>query len=680
MRQSSTRRRHLLSRFILPALAILLPMLAVGGSNNNIATASAPLPKSTVSGEGQTVALRIYFRSTQERDQLANELDVSEAPTTDGYLTAYVNRGDYDAQLATLESQGLRVEVDQEQTYQLNHVADLFNTTPWDGNPDTFYNGYHTVDENYAYMDSLVAQYPTLAEKVDIGNSWCKTHAGQCTWPNSWNGFDLYVLHITNRNIPGPKPVFWYEAGIHSREIATMEVADRYMSLLLDQYNTNPDSHWLVDYTDIWVMPHFNPDGHHIVEDFGNVSMYQRKNADKDDGCSSNGSFGTDDNRNFPFLWGCCNGSSGAPCDETYRGPSAGSEEETQAVTTKIMSLIPDQRGPNNNDPAPITTTGIYQSMHSNASLNLYPWGWTGSPSPNNADLANIGKHFKASNAYPSGNNYQTCQPPNCLYGVDGDSADWGYGVLGIPSYTTEVAGSTFFPPYACLDNPYTTCGDSDSTIGAGIWPTNKGPLVYSAKIARTPYLTTHGPDASGVATTPMTVTQGTPSVLSGTINYNWTGNTYLQNVAAAEYYVDTPPWAGGTGIPMSGTFTSATVNVSATVDTSALTPGRHILFVRGRGVNDYQGFQSWGPFTAAWLDILPSGGPVHPPRPLHSLRRPRPPRRIHLPSRGRPCPTLPLTLPQVRIRHYPRRPPADQQPPIRQQIHLCRPTHQQKL
>ena len=111
-----------------------------------------------------------------------------------------------------------------------------------------------------------------------------------------------------------------------------------------------------------------------------------------------------------------------------------------------------------------------------------------------------------------------------------------------------------------------------------------------------------------------MTVTQGTPSVLSGTINYNWTGNTYLQNVAAAEYYVDTPPWAGGTGIPMSGTFTSATVNVSATVDTSALTPGRHILFVRGRGVNDYQGFQSWGPFTAAWLDILPSGGPTSTP------------------------------------------------------------------
>ena len=44
-----------------------------------------------------------------------------------------------------------------------------------------------------------------------------------------------------------------------------------------------------------------------------------------------------------------------------------------------------------------------------------------------------------------------------------------------------------------------------------------------------------------------MTVTQGTPSQLTATINYAWTGNTFAQNVGAAEYYIDTPPWAGGT-------------------------------------------------------------------------------------------------------------------------------------
>src|SRR5947199_4149727 len=99
-----------------------------------------------------------------------------------------------------------------------------------------------------------------------------------------------------------------------------------------------------------------------------------------------------------------------------------------------------------------------------------------------------------------------------------------------------------------------------------------------------------------------MTVTQGTPSQLNGTINFAWSSNAFSQNVGAAEYYIDTPPWAGGTAIPMTGSFTSPTVNVQATVDTTGLSVGRHLLFVRGRGVTDFQGFQTWGTVTAAWL------------------------------------------------------------------------------
>ena len=82
-----------------------------------------------------------------------------------------------------------------------------------------------------------------------------------------------------------------------------------------------------------------NPDGHHIVEAGGGGSSpyYQRKNANNTNGCTtwpptSSTQFGTDNNRNFPFLWNCCGGSSGAPCSQTYRGTSAGSEPETQAV------------------------------------------------------------------------------------------------------------------------------------------------------------------------------------------------------------------------------------------------------------------------------------------------------------------------------------------------------------
>ncbi len=573
------------------ALLALIPVLALSGG---VTTTQAALPTgdqgavSQASTQYSTLVLRVYFRDAAERDRLATELAAEEAPTTGGYLTLV---GDQ-ARLDALRAQGLRVEIDQAQTAAYNTPVTFGH------NPDTFYGGYYTVEEAQGFMDQKVAAYPNLVEKVDIGDSWCKGHPGQCTSPVAGAGYDLWVMHITNRNIPGPKPVFWYNAGLHAREIATTEVAIRYVSYLLDNYDSNADAHWLVDHHDIWVMLMVNPDGRHIVENGASTPRSQRKNADNNDGCSSWPGLGTDLNRNFPFLWNCCGGSSGSACNDTYRGPAENSEEETQAVVSKIRQLIPDQRGPGNNDPAPITATGNYVDMHAYGPTNLYLWGWTSAQTPNHTDLRNIAAHMSATNANPPGNNYQYCQSGPCFYVTDGASDDWEYGELGAPAYTVEI-GTTFFPQYTCVDNP---CGGSP-----GLWPENRGMLLYMAKIARTPYLTNRGPDANLVATSPMTVTQGSPSQLTATINHNWTGNEYPQNVAAAEYYIDTPPWAGGTAIPMApsdGTFNSSTEGVQATINTSGLSLGRHIIFVRGRGVNDYSGFQSWGAVSAAWLTV----------------------------------------------------------------------------
>jgi hypothetical protein len=136
--------------------------------------------------------------------------------------------------------------------------------------------------------------------------------------------------------------------------------------------------------------------------------------------------------------------------------------------------------------------------------------------------------------------------------------------------------------------------------------------LLYLAKIARTPYLTSHGPDANTVVTNPASVPQGVPSQLTASINFAWSNNAFIQNVGAAEYYIDTPPWAAGTAIPMNGAFNSPTVAVDATINTASLSVGRHVIFVQGRGVSDFQGFQTWGPISAAFLDV--TGGPTPTP------------------------------------------------------------------
>src|SRR4029434_9875783 len=166
------------------------------------------------------------------------------------------------------------------------------------------------------------------------------------------------------------------------------------------------------------------------------------------------------------------------------------------------------------------------------------------------------------------------------------------------------------------------------------------GMLLYLAKIARTPYLTSHGPDANTVVTNPPSVPQGVPSQLTASITFAWTGNSFSQNVGAAEYYIDTPPWAGGTAIPMNGTFNSPTVAVDATINTASLSVGRHGIFVQGRRVRDVHGFQTWGPIGAAFLDA--TGGPTPTPSATATATatatpRPSPPPRSNPSPRTRP-------------------------------------------
>ncbi|MDQ2807082.1 MAG: S-layer homology domain-containing protein [Chloroflexota bacterium] len=581
-------------------LALVTVVTAAGPARQAApnAAASAPPPQTqTVRRTTDILVVQVPFHSVAERDRLATEWGAEEVATGGGFLTFWTDHAGY----AAMQAAGLTPTIDEVTTHQANNPF-LFGQ---DG-PDTFYGGYRTVEEMQSFLDNRVATYPNLAVKVDIGDSWCKTHPGTCTIPApAWNGYDLFVLHITNQAIAGPKPVFWYDAGIHSREIATPETAMLYINWLLDGYGTNADATWLVDHEDIWVMPMLNPDGHHVVEAGGNSPYTQRKNQDHNATCTyppnDSSQIGIDLNRNFSFQWACCGGSSASNCNLTYHGPSAGSEEESQAVMNKIRSLIPDQRGPNPTDAAPLTTSGIYQNMHTYAGLNLFPWGWQTNGSyggtgisPNDADMRNIGAHMAATNA--GGNGYSTGRPPELLYAVDGDTTTWAYGELGIPSYTTELRGTSggFFPPFSDVNT---------------LWNENKGMLIHLAKLARQPYLLTHGPDANTVTSTPMTVTQGTPATLNASINYAWTSNSFAQNVGAAEYYVDTPPWAGGTAIALTGTFTSQTVAVSGSVDTTALAPGRHILFVRGRGVAGYSGNLTWGPISAVFLDVTTGAG-----------------------------------------------------------------------
>src|SRR5215213_1323325 len=209
--------------------------------------------------------MRVYFRSAAERDRLLASLNVPDhAVQPEGYLLAY---GDQ-AVLERLRNAGQRAEIDTPRTRaEFSSTAAFFN------------QGYRTVEEIYADLDAMVADHPSIAELVDAGDSWCKTQGG-CLLPlgSSIAGYDLRAIHITNRAILGPKPVVFWIAAHHPREIHTPEIALRYIHWLLDNYGSNADATWLVDYHDIWVIPLGNPDAHKVVEFGGNSPIWQRKN------------------------------------------------------------------------------------------------------------------------------------------------------------------------------------------------------------------------------------------------------------------------------------------------------------------------------------------------------------------------------------------------------------------
>lgn len=440
------------------------------------------------------------------------------------------------------------------------------------------YPCYRDVDAIYSDLQQLTVDYPLLATLTDYGDSWRKV--------NGLGGYDLRVLKITNSLTSGPKPRFFLMANTHARELTTPETALYFADYLLRNYDRDPDVTWILNYHEIYVVATANPDGRQLAEQ----DCLQRKNRNDTAGsctlCDTWGSshYGVDLNRNNPYHWG---GAGTSRCEQTYQGTAAASEPETTALNTLVRSLIPDQRGSGDYAVAPDTTTGLLITLHSYSNLVLWPWGWSNNVAPNSARLQTLGRKFAWFNGY-------TPQQSKDLYTTTGDHTDWAYGELGIPAYTFEC-GEDFFQP----------CEDL-----AQIRDENLGALLYAAKVPRTPYLTCAGPDTLSPAALPRAAAPGEAVTLTATVTdtrFNQSNGTEpTQNVAAAECYVDTPPWVGSPApVPLAmsaadGAFDEPAEDVTAVLSTAGWPLGRHIVFVRGRDADG-----NWGAVSAAFVYVL---------------------------------------------------------------------------
>ncbi len=546
----------------------LLVLLCLSGISLLLAITVRPAPaadETTLPTE--SVVVRAYFSNRQMVADLAATREPWEVNYDQGYLVIDVTPAEYDQ----LQKAGFRLEIDEKLTALYTSPAQAAPGQV-DGIPG--YACYRTVEESFATAVNIAAAHPDLATWTDIGNSWEKSVG--------LGGYDLMVLKLTNSAIPGPKPKLFIMSSIHAREYTPAELNTRFAEYLINNYGSDADATWLLDYHEIHLLLQSNPDGRKKAE----TGLSWRKNTNQNYCGTTSTARGADLNRNFSFEWGCCGGSSGSQCDDTYRGPTPASEPEVQAVEAYVRANFPDQRGPGLTDPAPADATGIFLDLHSYSQLVLWPWGFTSTVAPNGTALQTLGRKFAYFNSY---------EPDQAigLYPTDGTTDDFAYGELGIAAYTFEL-GTSFFQD----------CGTFENSI----LPDNLEALVYAAKTARTPYLTPAGPDALNLVLSSYGPAPGSVFTVTASINdtrfNNQNGTEPTQTIYAAEIYVDTPPWAAGAApiamTAVDGAFNQTIEAVRGTIDTTGLSNGRHILFVRGQDAAN-----NWGPVSAEFFFVL---------------------------------------------------------------------------
>jgi len=511
--------------------------------------------------------VRAYYTDKRSVRALAGWREPWEVNEELGYVVVGVTRGE----MARLRAIGFRVQVDWRLTEAFLHPAQA----PLSQNGGIAgFPCYRTVEETYASMRALAKKAPALAAVIDIGDSWEKVN------PGGKDGYDLLVLRLTNSQIHGQKPKLFIMTSVHAREYTPAELNMRFAEYLVENYGKDADVTWLLDYHEIHLLVQANPDGRKQAE----TGLLWRKNTNATycvSGVKKYGNYpfeypGADLNRNFSYGWHGCNNdscSSGNECKETYRGPSAASEPETQAIENYLKQIFPDQRGASRDARVSDDATGVFLDIHSYSGLVLWPWGF-GQDAPNGAALRTLGRKFAFFNHYSP-------KRAAALYETDGSTLDYAYGELGLSAFTFEL-GSSFFEECRVFTNT--------------ILRDNLPALLYAAKVARKPYLLPKGPDVVDLHVEPGAEAVTVTAVIDDSRYNNSNGREDTQPIAQAAYYLDVPPWDLAhhpVSHPLAardGAFDETSEEVRAVIDTSTWSNARHILYVRGQDADGNQG------------------------------------------------------------------------------------------
>ena len=277
--------------------------------------------------------------------------------------------------------------------------------------------GYLTYTEMLAELDEMFASYPNLiTQKSQISNFL--THENR----------PIYHVRISdNPNVEEAEAKVLYTAIHHAREPMSLMETIFYMWFILENYGTNDEVSYLVNNFQMYFVPCINADGYVYNQTTNpNGGGMWRKNRRNNGG----GVYGVDLNRNYSYGWNTT-GTSTNTSNDTYCGPSAFSEPETQAIRWLVQ----------NND----FITSF--NAHTYGQYILFPIGTT------TAEFAPHHNWFQdESNHQVQYNGYSAIKSSG-LYPASGDSDDYMYiSDIGVNqkdtvfAHTPEV-GTAFWQP-----------------------------------------------------------------------------------------------------------------------------------------------------------------------------------------------------------------------------------------
>jgi hypothetical protein len=365
------------SRFLAPA-AVVLAGLAAG-------------PPTAAAGERPDLRVQVELADkAQLTALLALQLDVTEIEgmSADVLLT----EAQHDALLAA----GFRTRV----LRRLEAAAPFRGTTP-EWQPE-----YVSYNEAVTALNGYVSAYPALTQLTSLGTSL--------------EGRTIWALKISdNAATDEGEPEVLVIGNHHAREVISVIIPLALADSLLTNHGSDPTWTQWVDERETWIVPVLNPDGFTYSE---NTSFFWRKNRRPNGG----GSFGVDLNRNYDYEWGHDNnGSSSFTGSDVYRGPSAASEPEIQAIQAFVGSR-----------------QFVFSiSYHSYGNLVLWGPGYKPGLGEDDDVHAGFGAMATAGNGWLPGN-----PASGAIYITNGDSDDWLHSAPGhspIYAFTPEVGTSS---------------------------------------------------------------------------------------------------------------------------------------------------------------------------------------------------------------------------------------------